>query len=162
MPYRILLLTLCLSFFWVSLLGQVAPVEAKLSSGLSEHPVRAHFMSSIGAFNDGKLESFLANFSSDIKMYGTDGIYQGKEALRTRFKAVFDQFPAKRMEIPELSLEVLSEKTVLVHFKWKLYPMGQGPAYTGVGSGIYVLEDGKWTEVLEVETVTHVDEALRE
>ena len=36
--------------------------------------------------------------------------------------------------------------------------MGQGPAFHGVGSGVYLRRDGKWTEVLEHETVVKVDE----
>lgn len=134
--------------------------EKKLHDNTTNHPVRALYLSSIEAFNAGKLELFLSNFDSDIKMFGTDGMYIGKDALRQRFKVIFEQFPNKKMEIPELKLQILAEETVLVHFKWKLYPMGQGPAYSGEGSGLYILKDSKWVEILEVETVTDIDEAL--
>ncbi|MEM7382680.1 MAG: nuclear transport factor 2 family protein [Bacteroidota bacterium] len=128
----------------------------------NDHPVRALFLSTIEAFNEGDLDLFLANFAQEVRMYGTDGVYNGQDALRVRVQAVFKQFPNKRMEIPELHLELLSEEVVMVHFAWKLYPMGQGPAYSGVGTGIYTLINGQWIEVLEVETVTEVDEALRQ
>ncbi|NAS13859.1 YybH family protein [Poritiphilus flavus] len=126
------------------------------------HPVQELFLSTIEAFNQGDLDLFLANFAPEVRMYGTDGIYKGQEALRERFQAVFEQFPNKRMVIPELKLQMLSEEVVMVHFAWKLYPMGQGPAYSGVGTGIYTQINGKWIEILEVETVTEVDEALRQ
>ncbi|MDW3652342.1 MAG: nuclear transport factor 2 family protein [Bacteroidia bacterium] len=125
-----------------------------------DHPVKELYLSTIDAFNEGNLELFLANFSSDIRMYGTDGNYVGKQALRDRFQVIFKQFPNKRMEIPELEVEVLSKDNVLVNFKWSLYPMGRGPSYRGVGSGVYTLRNGKWIEILEVETVTEVDKEL--
>ena len=95
-------------------------------------------------------------------MFGTDGNYFGQSALRERFKILFEQFPDMKMEIPELNLEILSEEVVLVNFQWKLYPMGQGPAFSGIGSGIYKFSDGQWIEILEVERTTEVDEALKQ
>jgi len=124
------------------------------------HPVRDLYLSSIKALNDGKLDEFLLNFSSEIKMYGTDGNYFGIVALRERFRNVLQQFPSMRMEIPDLTLEMLSNEVVLVNFEWKVFPMGQGPAYSGIGSGIYTYRNNKWSEILEVETVTHIDKEL--
>ena len=54
-----------------------------------DHPVKELYLSTIQAYNDGNLELFLANFSPDIRMYGTDGNYVGKQALRNRFEAIF-------------------------------------------------------------------------
>jgi len=124
-------------------------------------PVKELYLSTIDAFNDRDIDLFLANFAPKIKMYGTDGTYFGQDALRARFEGLFKQFPNAKMEIPELESEVLSNDVVLVNFKWKVYPMGKGPAFTGIGSGIYKYLDGKWMEILEVETITHVDEALK-
>jgi len=126
----------------------------------NNHPVKELFLSSIEAFNERNLELFLANFSPEIKMYGTDGRYFGLSSLQERFGILFKQFPDMKMEIPELKTEVLSKEVVLVNFKWKLYPMGQGPAFSGIGSGVYKYLDGKWIEILEVETTTHVDKEL--
>jgi hypothetical protein len=123
--------------------------------------VKELYLSTIDAFNDRNLDLFLANFAPKIKMYGTDGTYFGQDALRARFEILFKQFPNAKMDIPELESEVLSNNVVLVNFKWKVYPMGQGPAFTGLGSGIYTYADGKWMEILEVETITDVDEALK-
>jgi hypothetical protein len=39
-------------------------------------------------------------------------------------------------------------------------PDGQGPAFHGVGSGVYIRKNGKWSEVLEHETVTNTDKEL--
>lgn len=126
----------------------------------TDHPVQVLYMSSIDAFNQGNLDSFLENFSLDIKMYGTDGVYFGIDALRNRFDKVFKQFPNVRMEILELKLEILSDAVVLVNFKWRVYPLGKGPAYSGLGSGIYVYKENKWTEILEAERITHMDKEL--
>ena len=126
------------------------------------HPVRVLYLSSIEALNEGNLDLFLANFAPEIKMYGTDGNYFGENAVRKRFENVIQQFPNVRMEIPELNLEILSQKIVLVNFKWKVFPMGHGPAFSGLGSGVYVKNGDKWTEILEVETITDVDEALKQ
>ncbi len=134
--------------------------QSTIDDHQTKHPVEHLFLSSIEAFNNSDLELFLSNFASEIKMYGTDGLYEGKDALRERFKTVFEQFPNKKMDITELKLSVLSSDIVLVHFKWQLYPMGKGPAYRGVGSGLYTLKGNSWTEILEAETVTEVDEAL--
>jgi hypothetical protein len=124
------------------------------------HPVKELYMSSIEAFNQGNPDVFLKNFDVDIKMYGTDGMYFGIDALRKRFDGVFKQFPDVRMEIIEFDLEILSDEIVLVNFKWKVYPMGQGPAYSGLGSGIYVYKEHQWTEILEAEKVTEIDKEL--
>ena len=82
--------------------------------------------------------------------------------LRERFEVLFQEFPHVKMEIPELKLEILSKEVVLVNFHWKVYPMGQGPAFSGIGSGIYTFNDGQWKEILEVERITEVDEALKQ
>ena len=126
------------------------------------HPVRTLYLTSIEALNEGNLDLFLANFAPEIKMYGTDGNYFGQNALRERFEKVLKQFPNVRMEIPELKLEILSKDVVLVNFKWKVFPMGQGPAFSGIGSGVYAKNGDKWMEILEVETITDVDEALKQ
>ncbi|MEX0290045.1 MAG: nuclear transport factor 2 family protein [Flavobacteriaceae bacterium] len=156
-------------FISISLLFSIWQTKAQsnneqksLKGNTENHPVRTLYLSSIEAFNDGDLELFLANFSADVKMYGTDGLYEGKAALRERFKAILQQFPKKKMDIPELKLHILSKEVVMVNFRWKLYPMGQGPSYEGVGSGIYTLQQDKWVEILEVETVTAVDEVLQQ
>lgn len=126
------------------------------------HPVKELFLSSIGGFNEGNLKLFYANFAPEIKMYADDGNYFGRSALQERFEILFKKFPDMKMEIPELKLEILSKEVVLVNFKWKLYPMGKGPAYSGVGSGVYKYLDDQWMEILEVETTTHVDEELKQ
>jgi len=145
-------LSMALLFIGMTAFGQQQKTQ--------DHPVKELYLSTIQAYNEGKLEVFLANFSEDIRMYGTDGIYQGKQALRDRFEGIFKQFPNAKMEIPELEVEVLSKENVLVNFKWELFPMGRGPAFRGVGSGVYTLRKGKWIEILEVETVTEVDKEL--
>ena len=126
------------------------------------HPVRSLYSSSIEALNEGDLDLFLANFAPEIKMYGTDGIYFGQNALRERFANVLQQFPNVRMEIPDLEIDILSKDVVLVNFEWKVFPMGRGPAYSGIGSGVYIFRNNKWVEILEVETVTNIDSELED
>ncbi len=162
MSAKIIFISLSLLLLSCHIDGQSYTKEPNIQFTTENHPVRGLFLSSIEAFNSGDLELFLSNFSSDIKMYGTDGLYNGKTSLRERFEVVFQQFPNKKMEIPELTLDILSNDIVLVNFKWKLFPMGRGPAYSGIGSGLYVIRRNKWVEILEVETVTEVDEALQQ
>jgi hypothetical protein len=54
----------------------------------------------------------------------------------------------------------VAPRTAVTDFKWRVYPMGQGPAFHGIGSGAYLRRNGKWTEVLEHETVVKIDEGL--
>ena len=77
-----------------------------------------------------------------------------------RFAQTFKQFPSVRMEIENLRVREIAPGAVVTDFNWRVYPMGQGPAFHGVGSGVYLKRDGKWVEVLEHETVTKVDEGL--
>ena len=135
--------------------------EVESSEQGTREAVKELYLSSIEAFNARNLDLFLSNFSSDIKMYGTDGMYEGQEALRARFQGIFQRFPNTKMTIPQITLDVLSQEAVLVHFNWKVYPMGEGPAYSGKGSGLYVKREGNWVEVLEAETITEVDDALK-
>ena len=149
-------------FFTSIACNDLNPADRKKDYTEENHPVRSLYLSSIEALNAGNLDLFLANFAPEIKMYGTDGNYFGQSAVRKRFESVLQQFPNVRMEIPELKLEILSDGVVLVNFKWKVFPMGQGPAFSGLGSGVYLKIEDKWMEILEVETITDVDEALKQ
>jgi hypothetical protein len=66
------------------------------------------------------------------------------------------------MRVRNLSLNIteVAPGIVVTDFRWRVYPKGSGPAFHGVGSGVYVLREGKWAEVLEHESVTRVDEGL--
>ena len=94
-------------------------------------------------------------------MYTPTGWLRGHEAVRQRFAETFKQFPEVRMEIDDLQVREVAPGTAVTSFKWRVYPMGKGPAFHGVGSGVYVLRNGTWAEVLEHETVVKVDEGLR-
>ena len=65
------------------------------------------------------------------------------------------------MEVEDLRAREVSSGTVVTDFRWRVYPMGQGPAFEGVGSGVYVRRQGRWVEALEHETVTRTDPALQ-
>jgi uncharacterized protein (TIGR02246 family) len=124
------------------------------------HPVHDFFMAGISAFNEHDLDTFMKQFASDIEMYTPTGWLRGHEAVRQRFVETFKQFPAVRMEIEDLVVREVAPGTAITSFKWRVYPMGKGPAFHGVGSGVYVLRNGTWAEVLEHETVVKVDEGL--
>ena len=94
-------------------------------------------------------------------MYTPTGWVRGKEAVRQRFAETFASFAAVRMEVEELRARAVAPGAVVTDFRWRVYPMGRGPAFHGVGSGVYVRRAGAWQEVLEHETVTQVDEPLR-
>ncbi len=125
-----------------------------------DHPVRAFFLSGIDAFNRHDLEEFTRQFAEDVEMYTPTGWLRGRDAVHERFASTFEQFPDVRMEIEDLRVRSVGPETAVTDFRWRVYPMGQGPAFHGVGSGVYVLRDGGWVEVLEHETVTRVDEGL--
>jgi uncharacterized protein (TIGR02246 family) len=126
-----------------------------------KHPVESFFMSGIEAFNAHNLDKFMQQFAADVEMYTPTGWLRGNQAVRERFVETFKQFPFVKMEIEELKVREVGDKTAIVDFKWKTYPMGKGAAFHGVGSGVYMKRKGKWVEVLEHETVTKVDEELK-
>ncbi len=131
-----------------------------LPSQTRTHPVEGFFMSGIAAFNNHDLETFMQQFAPDIEMYTPTGWLRGHAAVRMRFTETFKQFPNVRMEIEELRVREVSPGVAITDFKWRVFPMGKGPAFHGVGSGVYIQKDGRWAEVLEHETVVKVDEGL--
>ncbi len=126
-----------------------------------KHPVETFFLSGIEAFNAHDLNRFMKQFADDVEMYTPTGRLRGNTAVRERFVQTFKQFPAVKMEIEELKVRKAAPNTVIVDFKWKTYPKGRGPAYHGVGSGVYVKRKGNRIEVLEHETVTKIDDELK-
>jgi len=136
------------------------PTTAEQLGSSPSHPVERFFMSGIAAFNAHDLDGFMKQFATDIEMYTPTGWVRGHQAVRDRFADTFTKFPAVRMEIENLRVREVAGGTVVTDFEWRVYPMGKGPAFHGVGSGVYVLRDGRWVEVLEHETVVKVDEGL--
>jgi uncharacterized protein (TIGR02246 family) len=122
--------------------------------------VEEFFMSGISAFNAHDLDGFMNQFADDIEMYTPTGWLRGHPEVRGRFAQTFAQFPSVKMEIEELRVREIVPGTAVTDFKWRVYPFGKGPAFHGVGSGVYVLRDGLWVEVLEHETIVKVDEGL--
>lgn len=131
------------------------------AAGQEKHPVESFFMSGIEAFNAHDLGKFMKQFADDVEMYTPTGWLRGQAAVRERFVGTFRQFPSVRMEIEELRVREVAPSVALVDFKWRTFPKGGGPAFHGVGSGVYVRRNSHWVEVLEHETVVKVDEELR-
>lgn len=149
--------TLALAIF---LAASSTLVHAQTETVTGKHPVEKFFMSGIAAFNRHDLDGFMKQFASDIEMYTPTGWLRGKDDVRARFAQTFRQFPSVRMEIEDLRVREPRRGVAVTDFKWRVYPMGQGPAFHGVGSGVYLLRKGGWVEVLEHETVVKVDEGL--
>jgi uncharacterized protein (TIGR02246 family) len=154
-----------LSFFLLSGCASAPAVRGAgalpvASSSAHAGEVESFFRSGIEAFNRHDLDAFMQQFASDIEMYTPTGWLRGHSAVRERFESTFAQFPAVRMEIDQLQARSVSADTVITDFRWRVYPMGRGPAFHGVGTGVYVRRDGRWVEVLEHETVVRVDEGL--
>jgi uncharacterized protein (TIGR02246 family) len=124
------------------------------------HPVETFFMDGIKAFNAHELDTFMRQFAEDVEMYTPTGWLRGNQAVRERFAQTFQQFPKVKMDIENLRVREVSPGTVVTDFNWRVFPMGGGPAFHGVGSGVYVHRKGQWVEVLEHETVVKVDEGL--
>jgi uncharacterized protein (TIGR02246 family) len=137
------------------------PTSAAVAS-TAVREVEAVYRAGIDAFNRQSLEVFVAQFADDIRMYTPTGWVAGKAAVTERFRSTFAQFPKSRMAIDSLQVQAVGAETVTVAFRWRVYPMGTGPAFHGVGSGVYVRRLGQWVEALEHETVTHVDAALQQ
>lgn len=135
-------------------------VAAQTENKVQKHPVEEFFMLGIAAFNAHDLEGFMKQFAGDVEMYTPTGWLRGHQSVRERFAQTFRQFPSVRMEIEGLRVREVARGTAVTDFKWRVYPMGRGPAFHGVGSGVYVQRDGRWVEVLEHETVVKVDEGL--
>lgn len=136
------------------------PAAAQAENRAEKHAVEEFFMAGIAAFNARHLEGFMRQFADDIEMYTPAGWVRGRGGVRERFAQTFRQFPAVRMEIEDLRVREVARGTVVTDFRWRVYPMGKGPAFHGVGSGVYVRRGGRWVEVLEHETVVKVDEGL--
>ncbi len=150
--------SLALAIFLAVALLPAAAQEAPKAT--KKHPVEAFFMAGIHAFNAHDLDGFMKQFARDIEMYTPTGWLRGGVQVRARFEQTFKQFPSVRMEVEDLRVREVARGTAVIDFKWRVYPMGAGPAFHGVGSGVYILRDGKWVEVLEHETVVKVDEGL--
>ena len=142
------------------LLAASLAAAAQADNRAQKHPVEVFFMSGIAAFNAHDLDGFMKQFADDVEMYTPTGWLRGRQSVRERFAQTFRQFPSVRMQIEELRVREVAPGTALTDFKWRVYPMGKGPAFHGVGSGVYVLRGGRWVEVLEHETVVKVDEGL--
>ena len=137
------------------------PSRATAPANADTSAVRAFFLDGITAFNAHDLDRFTAQFAPDVDMYTPTGWQRGHAAVRERFAATFRQFPSVRMETDSLRVRTIGPATVLVDFRWRVYPLGQGPAFHGVGSGTYIRRGKRWLEVVEHETVTRVDPELQ-
>lgn len=135
-------------------------VQARGPAPDSTHPVHALFMRGIAAFNRHALDEFMAQFADDVIMYTPTGWLKGRGAVHARFVDTFRQFPEARMEIDSLEVRAIGSDAATVAFRWRTFPRGSGPAFHGVGSGVYVRRDGRWVETLEHETIVRVDPAL--
>jgi hypothetical protein len=136
------------------------PALAQTRRQAQPHPVETFFLAGIAAFNAHDLDGFMRQFAADVEMYTPTGWLRGQPSVRQRFAQTFQQFPRVKMEVEDLRVREVAGGTVVTDFRWRVSPMGAGPAFHGVGSGVYVRRAGKWVEVLEHETVTKVDEGL--
>jgi hypothetical protein len=130
------------------------------TGGPQDHPVRALYLAGINAFNSHDVETLIQQFANDFEMYTNTGWHRGLPAIKERFGKIFQQFPSVKMEIEDLHVREVVLGTAIVDFRWKVFPKGSGPAWSGIGTGVYVFRSQRWLEVLEHESVVHVDEAL--
>ena len=142
-------------------LSSIANAQANRNAQADKHPVEKLFWSGIEAFNAHNLDEFMKQFADDIEMFTPTGWLRGKAAVRERFVSTFAQFSNVKMELEDLRVREVAPDAVTVDFRWKTYPQGRGPAFYGVGSGVYILRQGRWVEVLEHETTTRIDEELK-
>jgi uncharacterized protein (TIGR02246 family) len=143
------------------LLGCASASREEPADPTHAREVEEFFQSGIEAFNAHDLDGFLEQFAEDVRMYTPSGWLEGKPAVRERFAQTFQQFPDVQMEVEDLQARAVSPDAVVTEFRWRVFPRGSGPAFHGVGSGVYVRRGDRWVEVLEHETVVQVDEELR-
>jgi len=144
----------------ILLLITSTPLGMSAQQKIATRLVEAFFTDGIKAFNAHELDTFMQQFADDVEMYTPTGWLRGHQSVRERFAQTFQQFPKVKMEIENLRVREVSPGTAVTDFNWRVYPMGAGPAFHGVGSGVYVQRNGRWVEVLEHETVVKVDEGL--
>lgn len=126
----------------------------------SDDEVRAVLRSGVDALNAHELNRFMAQFGADIRVYAPTGPVNGYAALRERLAVTFERFPDLRVEVDSVRAREIADSVIATDYRWRVYPSGQGPAYHGIGSGVYVLRGTKWQDVLEHLTVTRVDDGL--
>lgn len=142
-------------------LAHAVPVRAQAPAETpSTRAVAEVFNAGIAAFNAHDLDTFMRQWDGDVEMYTPTGWVRGKPAVRERFAGTFAQFPNVRMDVHGLRLREAAPGIVVVDFSWEIYPMGRGPAFHGLSSGVYLRRGESWVEVLEHETVTRVDAEL--
>lgn len=151
---RSLLLSLVLLFV------SCATVSQRSAAGDAEE-VKRFFLDGIAAFNRHDIDAFLKQFDPELQMYATYEWMRDPAVIRERFRYTFANYPHVRMEIADLHARSVAPDVVTVDFRFRTYPKGSGPAFHGVGSGVYVRRNGAWSEVLEHETVTKIDEGAR-
>ena len=125
------------------------------TSSKQKHLVELHYLSVIDAFNSHNVEEFVKQFADDIEVYTNDIWYRGVSSIRKRYTYVFQEFPSITMEISNFNLREIAKKTVVIDYNWKILPNGIGnyPIWSGVGTGVYILRNKKWEEVLIHETL---------
>jgi len=131
------------------------------ASDVAAEEVKRFFMQGIEAFNRHDLDAFLRQFAPELQMYAAYEWLRGEAAVRERFRFTFATYPDVQMEIDDLRARSVAADVVTVDFRFRTYPKGTGPAFHGVGSGVYVRRGGEWREVLEHETVTKIDAGAR-
>lgn len=157
-PFSSRSLTLAALLFALPI-GACAPAPESVVPAV--HPVEDVFRTGIAAFNRHDLDTFMGQWDADIEMYTPTGWLRGGDAVRARFVETFRDFPNVRMEIEDLRVRAITPDVATVDFRWATFPMGNGPAYRGVGSGVYVRRGARWVEVLEHESIVSIDAELQ-
>jgi hypothetical protein len=142
-------------------LTHLEPVPATGLRDANAMEVERFFMEGIGRFNRRELDAFLTQFDESIRMFAVSSWLRGKAQVRQRFVETYRQFPDARMDITNLRARSETPTVVTVEFEFHTYPRGTGPAYHGVGTGVYVRRAEGWREVLEHESVTRRDPGLQ-
>ena len=148
------------SFLIIAVISFLISCQSHIKQSRSKD-IKKLFMTGIKYFNAHNLDGFMQQFAVDIEMYTPTGWLRGKTNVRKRFSKTFIQFPHVKMEIENLQVKEINNETIITNFKWRVYPMGQGPAFHGIGSGVYILRGNSWVEVLEHETITKTDAKLK-
>jgi uncharacterized protein (TIGR02246 family) len=65
----------------------------------ADHPIRAVILAQCQAWNDGDIQGFIANVSSDVVYVTTGGLVQGREALEEAYRGDWRSKPGGRLTV---------------------------------------------------------------
>jgi len=131
---KFVILSLFFSVMPVLIQAQDEPSQEEIAINLAEEQLIA--------YNQGDIESFLDQYSDDVKVYRYPDklLYEGKENMRTRYAKMFEELPDLHCNL----LNRISQGNVVIDHEEVTTEKGKPPFYA---IAVYTIKDGKIAEV---------------